>query len=1064
MKNRSLKNRFLHFLKYFVLIGMLLSVLSQVANAQTQNIRFKHLTVNDGLSHSWVHSIIQDKQGFMWFGTDDGLNRYDGYDFRIYKNNIRDQYSISSSCVLAMIEDIKGNFWIGTRQGLNYYDRTNERFIRRHELSQGEILSIAEDRDSTIWIGTTLNIMRLDLKNDSLYSYAPNIVSQNRVTRSAGGHRAIIIDGRNHVWITSSYGLLLYNKENDSFINYYHDNEDPLSIGSNDLYSIMEDKFGRLWLGSSEGLELFSNAFEYSRKGIFIHQQNIVNNQKSISRGTVLCLFEDNKHNLWIGTENGGLDLLDLNDYKIGANSFIHFKNDPNRESSINHNSIYSLFQDNQGSIWIGTFGNGINIINPMIDKFIHVINKPGVKNSLGNNSVNTFFEDSDFLWIATGGGLDRYNKRDDTFKHYIHDPLNKKSIGSDAVWSIYKDKNGSLWIGTWGGGLNRFDYKTETFEQYYNDPVDSTTIGSNNIFSILEDSRGNLWIGTMGGGLNMFDRKKKIFTRYLVTNSEINSNYIQAIAEAENGDLWFCNSSAFTRFEITTKNFEIFRHSENDSTSLSSNKVMSIFRDSKGNLWMGTDAGLNLFHESTKNFTHYLIENGLPDNSISSIQEDNKGNLWIGTNKGLSKFINAINLPAKPEFKNYTYGDGLQSNAFGRRSSYKGTDGKLYFGGTNGFNIFDPDKIIDNTYVPPIVISDLKIFNKHELIGDRGFKKDIGNTEDLVLSYKQSVFSFDFVALSYISSSKNQYAYKMEGFEENWNYVGTKRTVTYTNLDPGRYILKVKGSNNDGVWNEECISLPIVITPPFWSTLWFRLILLAAFLAVLFWIYKWRKQLQELATQKRIEGVITKERNLLRTLIDNIPDAISIKDTASRKIIANKADLFNMNRNSEVEVLGKDDFELFPREMAEGFFADDQKVIKTGQPIINREEFVIDKQEQKQWLLTTKIPLRDENNQTIGLVGIGRNITEQKKAEVERKKAEAERERLIIELQDALADVKLLSGLVPICASCKKIRDDQGYWTQIESYIQDRSDAKFSHSICPDCAAKIYPNYNIKK
>jgi len=1057
MENKSLKNRFPGSLRYFILAWILLSVLAQITEAQTQNIRFNHLTPNDGLSHGWVHAIIQDKYGFIWIGTDDGLNRYDGYNFRVYKNNIRDQYSLSSSCVIAMIEDINGNLWVGTRQGLNYYDRKKDRFIRHHKSSQGEILSVAEDRDGNIWIGTTLNIIRMDLKNDSVYSYAPNIVSQNRVTRSAGGHRAIMIDGRNHVWITASYGLLLYNKESDSFINYYHNNEDPQSIGSNDLYSIMEDKFGRLWLGSSEGLDLFSNAFEYPQKGIFMHYRNITNDHKSISNGTILTLLEDNKHNLWIGTENGGLDLLDLNGYKIGTNNFIHFKKDPNRASSLSDNSIYSLFQDNQGSIWIGTFGSGINIVNPITEKFIHIISEPGVKNSLGNNSVNAFFEENDFLWIGTSGGLDRYNKRDDTFKHYVHDPLNKKSIGSDAVWYVGKDKQGNLWIGTWGGGLNRFDYKTETFEQYYNDPGDTTSIGSSNVFSVFEDSKGNLWVGTMGGGLNLFDIKKKIFTRYLVTNSEINSNYIQAIVEAKNGDLWFCNSSAITQFDTKTKKFDIYMHSEDDSTSLSSNKVVSIFRDSKENLWIGTDAGLNLFQESTRNFTCYRTENGLPDNSVNSIQEDNKGNLWIGTNKGLSKFINAVNLPVKPEFKNYSYGDGLQSNAFGRRSSFKGADGMLYFGGTNGFNMFNPDKITDNTYIPPIVISDFQIFNKHELLGDIGLKKDIGNIEDLVLSYKQSVFSFDFAALSYISSSKNQYAYKLEGFEENWNYIGTKRTVTYTNLDPGRYILRVKGSNNDNVWNEEGISVPIIITPPFWGTLWFRLILLAAFLGVLYWIYKWQMQARDLAARKRFEAALSKERNLLRTLIDNIPDGIYTKDLNYRKTLTNRADIFNMGRKSEAEVLGKDDFELFPKEMAERFIADDKSVMQTGQPVINREEYVIDAKGQKHFLLTTKLPFRDEQNQVIGLIGIGRDITE-------RKSADTERERLITELQEALADVKLLSGLVPICASCKKIRDDQGYWTQIESYIQDRSDAKFSHSICPDCAAKLYPNYNIKK
>jgi PAS domain S-box-containing protein len=1057
MKKAFFKKLLAVLQRLFILAGISICIFPCFMEAQPQNIRFKHLTTNDGLSHTWIHSIIQDKYGFIWIGTDDGLNRYDGNNFRVYKNNSRDKYSISSSNVMAMLEDTKGDLWIGTRQGLNYYDRKNERFIRRHEISQEEILSIAEDRDRNIWIGTTTNIIRLDLKNDSVYSYTTSSISHNRVIRSGGGHRAILVDSNNHTWIASSYGLLLYEKEKDSFINYIHMNEDPQSIGSSVTYSILEDKSGRLWVGTSEGLDLFSNAFEYPRKGVFIHHQNAIQNQKSIYKGTILSLLEDTQHNLWIGTENGGMDLLDLKSYKIGAESFVHFKNDPNRGTSLSHNSIYSLFQDTQGSIWIGTFGNGINIINPGLDKFIHVMSEPGVKNSLGNNSVNAFFEENDFLWIATGGGLDRYNKRDDTFKHYVHDPLNKKSIGSDAVWSVDKDKQGNLWVGAWDGGLNRFDYTTETFEHYYNDPEDTTSIGSNNVFSVVEDDSGNLWIGTMGGGLNMFDRKKRVFTRYLVSNSDIHSNYIQAVIEAKNGDLWFPNSSSFTRFDTKTKKFEIYTHSEDDSTSLSSNKVISIFGDSKGNLWMGTDAGLNLFHESSKSFTCFQIDNGLPDNSINSIQEDDKGNLWIGTNKGLSKFMNAVNLPTKPEFRNYSYGDGLQSNAFGRRSSFRSADGILYFGGTNGFNVFDPDKITENTYIPPIVISDFQIFNKHELIGDRGSEKLIGKTEDLVLSYKQSVFSFDFASLNYIFPAKNQYAYMMEGFEKDWNYVGTKHTATYTNLDPGKYIFRVKGSNNDGVWNEKGVALPIVITPPYWLTLWFRLLLVAAAAGIVFWIYQWRIQARDLAAQKRMEAALTKERNLLRTVIDNLPDGVYTKDLNFRKTLTNPVDVNNMGRKSEAEVLGKDDYELFSKEMADGFIADDKSVIQTGKPVVNREEYVIDAEGRKHFLLTTKLPFRDEKNQVIGLIGIGRDITE-------RKRAEEEREKLILELQDAVADIKVLSGLVPICSSCKKIRDDKGYWTQLEGYIQAHSQAKFSHGVCPDCMKKLYPNFVPKK
>ncbi len=325
------------------------------------------------------------------------------------------------------------------------------------------------------------------------------------------------------------------------------------------------------------------------------------------------------------------------------------------------------------------------------------------------------------------------------------------------------------------------------------------------------------------------------------------------------------------------------------------------------------------------------------------------------------------------------------------------------------------------------------------------------------MLSHINNIFTLEFSALDYTQPEKNQYVFKLEGFEKDWNYVGTKHTATYTNLDPGGYILRVKGSNNDGVWNEDGIALPIIITPPFWATIWFRLLLVVAAIGIVFWIYKWRIQARDLAAQIQMDMALTKERNLLRTLIDLIPDYIYLKDAESRFILANKALIQSFGKENIDDIYGKTDFDFHPLENARVYFVDEQEIISSGQALVSKEEPVVEATGLRKWNISTKIPYRDLQGKVVGLVGIGRDITD-------KKNAESERERLITELQDALADVKLLSGLVPICASCKKIRDDQGYWTQIESYIQERSDAKFSHSICPDCAAKLYPNYNIKK
>jgi two-component system sensor histidine kinase ChiS len=786
----------------FIVLGVLL-ICCQMADAQIRNIRFKHLTVDDGLSHSWVHSILQDQYGFMWFGTDAGLDRFDGYSIREYINNFRDTNSIGSSSVSALLEDSRGELWIGTNRGLHRYDRRNGRFIKYFKALRQTITSLAEDQDKNLWMGTIGRLYRYNLESDSMYGYPSSMI------------RALYVDSRNTVWIGTDGGLQFYDKEKNSIVNYDHDEKDLSSLGNGRVYSILEDKAGRLWIGTAAGLDLFTNAHNHPLKGTFEHYQNDSKDESSIAGGTILSLLEDDSHHLWIGTENGGLDMLDLNTFQHRVNTFVHFRNDPSNSTSLSNNSIYSLCQDEQGNMWIGTHGNGINRINLQEDKFIHVKSELGKERSLSNGQVNAFLEEEDFLWIGTEGGLNRYNKRTDTFTYFVHDPLNKKSIGSNAVWALCKDKHGDLWVGTWAGGLNKFDYKTETFDHYYHDPQDTNSIGSNNIFSIIEDSRGVLWIGTMGDGLNAFDRKKGRFTKVNISNSEIHTNFVSSVIEGNNGDLWLATGSSLEHFNRATKHIDHFMHSENDSTSLNGSIVVFIFEDSKGNLWVGTDAGLNLLRDkSAKRFTCYQKEDGLPNNYINGITEDDRGNLWISTDKGLSEFKNAVHLPMKPEFKNFTRDDGLQGNGFRNRSCRKGTDGLLYFGGSNGFNVFDPDNVPKNSYVPPVVITDFRIFNKPVNIGERGLGKGPAANEDLILSRAQSVISFDFAALNYIASSKNEYAYTMEGFDKGWYYVGTKHSVDYTNLNPGKYVFRVKGSNNDDVWNEKGVALPIVIKP----------------------------------------------------------------------------------------------------------------------------------------------------------------------------------------------------------------------------------------------------------
>lgn len=849
----------------------ILFINSLCLKGQTENIKFNHIGVDDGLSQGSIYSICRDKLGFLWFATENGLNRYDGYSFKVYKHNTRNEYSISSNKVLSLFEDSKKNLWIGTNEGLNYYDRNNDRIIKDPKWPHNTITSIAEDENNNLWLGSNENLYYLDLKHDTLKVYTPNNSVNNRGYLSNGIVNSICVDHNKNVWIGTNRGLNLYSKQKDEFINYFYDSSNPNSLSNDEVCSLLEDKDGRLWIGTATGLDLFNNAKDLPLKGNFIHFQNKSTDQKSISNGRVLSLLEDDKQNLWISTENGGLNKLNLNLYKKNIINFINYRNNTADNNSLSFNSVGSIFQDNQYNIWIGTMGKGIDMINAVEKQFIHVINEPGNKNSLSNNMVNAFMEDGDYLWIGTEGGLNQYNKKDGTFKRFVHDPQISTSIGADAVWAVCKAKQGNLWVGAWAGGLNLFNYKNETFTHYYQNTNDNKSLSNNNIFTIIEDYNANIWIGTIGGGITMYNPIDKTFTTYNQANSSVN-NYIYSIKEAKNGDLWIITSSDLIRFDLAQDKFEHFGHDVNDSTSLSSKQLYAVFEDSKGNIWVGTDQGLNVIKKTDKGFKCYLTEDGLPDNGIRSILEDDHGNLWLGTFKGLSKFIDAVNLPEHPRFKNYTIKDGIQGNEFRGKSCFKGADGMMYFGGVNGFNMFYPDSIKDNPYIPDVVFTDFLLFNKSVKIGEKSspLKQDISLTHEIKLSQKQSVFTFKFVALNYSAPEKNEYASIMDGLETEWNSLGNTREVTYRNLKPGKYTFRVKASNDDSVWNEEGASIKITILPFWWLTWYFKIIYAALITSLIIaYIYfrtstlRKQKEVLERTVEERTHDLFEKNKTI---------------------------------------------------------------------------------------------------------------------------------------------------------------------------------------------------------
>ncbi len=797
----------------------LLSISS--SRAQDVPIRFKHFTTNQGLSQNNVTSVLQDSRGFMWFGTQDGLNKFDGYEFEIYRNNPNRARSLSDSYIWKVFEDRQGRIWLGTDNGgLNLFDRTTDRFtyyINKpgdpKSLSHNKVVAIAQDRDGKIWVGTQGGGLDLfDPATGTFSHFVHNAANPRSLSHNSVSD--IQVDKKGRVWVaTYGGGLNLLDKSRKGFVRYKHTPSDPASLSLNNLTDLHEDAGGRLWMGTEGGgLNLLDQ-----ERGTFTRFQHSASNPNSISHNDVIAIEEDNDHNLWIGTRNGGISIMHPD-----QKTFTQHPYNEKHPEGLNNGSIYSLFRDKRGNMWVGTYSGGINLMDHEPQKFDKWVQDKNNANSLSNNNILDIMEDSrGRLWIGTdGGGLNLYSKATGTFTHYLNN-RGPNSLSSNYVLCIYEDRDQNIWIGNYKGGLNLFKNG-----QFLNMDRNGSLGGKApvSISRIREDKDGYLWMGTFGDGLFRYDRQKQIYTSYIQNSRQSGSlshNIIHALFVDRNDRLWVgTGGGGLNLFVPETGTFISFVHDDRKPNSLSNNFVNSIYEDAKGQLWLGTNDGLNLFDPKTRSFIAYGEKDGLANHVIQAIQEDASGALWLSTNKGLSRFD-----PSTKTVRNYGISDGLQGNSYNRTSSFKSRSGSMYFGGLNGLNRFHPDSLKDNQFVPPVYFTDFQVFNKSVPIGgaEGELKQHISEAKEVTLSYRQSVFSFEYAALNYSHAEKNQYAYRLEGFDEAWNYVGDKRTATYTNLDPGEYTLRVKASNNDGIWNEAGTSIKLTITPPFWGTLWFR-------------------------------------------------------------------------------------------------------------------------------------------------------------------------------------------------------------------------------------------------
>lgn len=818
MHTRRFSTLWLSLLWMGSLLGLSIPLL-----AQQQTIRFDHVTIAQGLSQSSVYAIIQDHQGFLWFGTDDGLNRYDGYQFKVYRYDPENPYSLSNNVVRTLLVDREGVLWVGTEGGgLNKFDVAAERFtyyLNRPEdptsLSHNSVSHIYEDQAGSLWISTWGGgLNKLERATGKVVRYQNN--PQDPATLSSDQVNQAYEDRSGALWIgTWGGGLNKFDRLTGKFTRYQADPNQPNSLNNDVILSMYEDHAGVFWIGTEDGLHTLNRT-----TGQFTRHLHDPQNPDSLSANDVRAIYEDPSGMLWIGTMGGGLDRFDRTTQR-----FRHYRHDPKDPKSLGQDDIRTIYADQSGVIWVGTSLAGASKFQRE-QKFITYHSNPENPQSLSDNAVFAFVEDrSGALWVGTWeGGLNKLDRQREAFTSYRNDPENPNSLSHNAVTSLYEDRMGTLWVGTWGGGLDKHEPQSDAFARFQHNPDDPQSLPEDRVSAIYEDRAGMLWIGTATGVLSSMDRATGCFTHYQIDPEhtlETADNVIYTIREDAAGMFWLATIAGLVKFDRTSEQFTIYRHDPDNPRSLSDNVVYALCESADGVLWIGTSGGLNKFDRGTETFTVYREKDGLPNNVIYGILEDGQRRLWLSTNKGLSQFD-----PRAGQFTNYTFRDGLQGDEFNDGAYYKSPRGEMFFGGVNGFNAFFPDQVKANPHVPPVVLTDLQILNTSVPIGAnvRGrvlLNQSISTTPALKLSYKHYVFSLEFAALDFAIPEKNRYAYKLEGFDEDWTPAGTRRFVTYTNLPPGQYTFRVKASNNDGIWNDNGLALRITMTPPPWKTWW---------------------------------------------------------------------------------------------------------------------------------------------------------------------------------------------------------------------------------------------------
>ncbi len=798
-------------------------MLWQAAAAQRTDYSFINFSSKDGLSSNTINTILKDRYGYMWFATDDGINKFDGVNFTVYRHNPADSKSIGPGAVMAMQEDRFGNLWIGTGQTLSLYDREKDVFINYDITEKTVIRSLCTDHKGNIWVGTYNGLFVFNPHTGKTKIYKAEPARANGLLSNA--IICVFEDSRNRIWLGTILGLHQYIESSNSFKRYVHVPADSSSVADNIIRSVAEDHNGNIWAGTTNGGLSLLQPDEKTFKN-FRHSAT---GAGSISSNCIYAIAVENTGKLWLGTENG------LNIFDPETAMADRIVNDPRNKYSLNGKSVRSIFIGNDGIYWIGTYQAGVNKYDKNLAFFYLRQSSPFDPRGLNCPTVTSFVENpAGNIYIGTdGGGLNLYDRNTGLFNHI---PLAAAPHSKAQSILCMERVKQELWIGTYLDGVYVLDMRTG-HTRHYTRGNGLKALTSNEIFCIKKDSRGNVWIGTNGDGLNMYEPGSGIFYRFLPNNPgpvegtlPLNG-FIRSIEEDKSGNIWI--GSYGTGIAVYNPRYNSFRVLNLKNSNLPSDNILTIHADSYDNIWVGTPGGgLCLFDNKTNRFMAYSETEGLSNAVVCKILEDDAGKLWLSTNKGISSF----DLKTR-NFKNYSHYNGLQRSPYYMGSGLKTANGEMFFGGLDGFNYFNPKSLSSNRNTPSLVFTDLKISNRSVSPGENApIKEHISIARQVQLSYRQN-FSLDFAALNYTAPQESQYFYKLEGFDKDWNRAGPSKTAVYTNLDPGNYTFRLKAKSDDGLWNTPEKTIEISVSPPFWRTVYAYLFYVLAAGFILWWL-----------------------------------------------------------------------------------------------------------------------------------------------------------------------------------------------------------------------------------